>query len=254
MKIRLLGTGTSQGIPCIGCTCAVCLSSDKKDKRLRASAHIEAQGQSIVIDTGPDFRQQMLRAQVQHLDAVLFTHQHKDHTAGLDDIRGFNFAQKKAIPLYGRPSVLAQLRQEFAYIFDTGYKYPGLPQVELLELNGTAFSVGKLCIQPIEGLHARLPVYGFRIGDFCYMTDVNYLSYASKSQMKGCRVIVLSALRQKPHPSHYTLAEACEILKELAPEMGYLTHISHLMGTHAAVSPTLPPGIQLAYDGLEIQL
>ena len=254
MKFTFLGTGTSQGIPVIACNCVVCSSSNTYDKRLRSSLYVEAKGLHIVIDTGPDFRQQMIREKVHRLDAVLFTHQHKDHTAGLDDIRGFNFRHDMDVPLYGRSTVLAQLRQEFAYIFEEKYHHVGLPRATLHPITSSSFSIGDLFVQPIDTLHHKLPVLGFRIGDFTYITDANYISQTEKEKIRGSRVLVLNALRKSPHPSHFTLSEAIDLACELEVPQTYLTHISHLLGKHTEVSADLPKGIALAYDGLKISI
>jgi phosphoribosyl 1,2-cyclic phosphate phosphodiesterase len=255
MEITFLGTGTSQGVPVIGCTCAVCRSIDYRDKRLRVSVHLQVQGKSLIIDSGPDFRQQVLRERIDHLDALLFTHEHKDHTAGLDDIRAYNFRQRQDMPVYAEPRVLAQLKQEFAYIF-AEKKYPGVPQVQLmpLESDSATFWVEGVEVQPIRALHYKLPVLGFRIGGFTYVTDANYLAPEALEQMRGSEVIVLNALRNEPHISHFSLPEAVAILEDLAPQRAYLTHISHMLGRHREVEATLPDFIRLAYDGLRVRL
>jgi|SRR6476661_1881663 len=255
MTVTFLGTGTSSGVPMIGCTCAVCRSLDYRDKRLRVSVHLAVEGRSLVIDSGPDFRQQMLRAGVQHLDALLFTHEHKDHTAGLDDIRAFNFRQQQDMPLYAEPRVLAQLQQEFAYIF-AEHKYPGIPRVVLhpIERDDAPFDVLGLAVQPLRAMHHRLPVLGFRIGGFCYLTDANHLSAETLEQLRDADVIVLNALRREQHISHFTLAQAIEILEEVKPRRAYLTHISHQLGRHAEVEKELPGWIRLAYDGLKVEV
>ena len=253
MEITFLGTGTSQGVPVIGCTCAVCRSLDYRDKRLRVSVHLQVQGKSIIIDSGPDFRQQVLRERIDHLDALLFTHEHKDHTAGLDDIRAYNFRQRQDMPVYAEPRVLKQLQQEFSYIF-AEKKYPGVPQVQLmpLESDTESFLVEGVEVQPIRALHYRLPVLGFRIGGFTYVTDANYLSPEALERMRGSEVIVLNALRHEPHISHFSLSEAVSILEDLAPQRAYLTHVSHMLGRHREVEATLPDFIRLAYDGLRV--
>jgi phosphoribosyl 1,2-cyclic phosphate phosphodiesterase len=251
MRITFLGTGTSQGVPVIACGCEVCRSLDFRDKRLRVSIHIEIKGKSFVIDTGPDFRQQMLRERIQTLDAVIFTHEHKDHTAGLDDVRAYNFSQKKDMPIYARPTVLEQIQQEFAYAF-AEIKYPGTPQITLNEIHYTPFVVEGITFNPIEVLHYKLPVYGFRVGDFTYITDVNYISDQALEKIKGSKVLVIGALRKEKHISHFTLDEAIEVFKKVQPEQGFITHISHQMGLHREVEEELPPFVRLAYDGLSI--
>ncbi|MBC3542154.1 MBL fold metallo-hydrolase [Rufibacter sediminis] len=253
MKITFLGSGTSQGVPVIGCECEVCRSLDYRDKRLRVSILVEVDGKSLLIDAGPDFRQQMLRERVKRLDAVLFTHEHKDHTAGLDDIRAFNFMQHIDMPLYADQRVLNQLQQEFSYIF-TNKTYPGVPRVELHPIQNEPFQVHGITITPIQVLHHRLPVFGFRIGDFTYITDANSISEAEKEKIKGSKIVVLNALRKEPHISHFSLSEALAVLEELAPEQAYLTHISHLLGLHRLVEKELPPFAKLAYDGLSFTL
>jgi phosphoribosyl 1,2-cyclic phosphate phosphodiesterase len=253
VKITFLGTGTSQGVPVIGCECEVCRSLDYRDKRLRVSILVEVEGKSFIVDAGPDFRQQMLRERVKRVDAVLFTHEHKDHTAGLDDIRAFNFMQHIDMPLYADQRVLNQLQQEFSYIF-TNHTYPGVPRVELNPIQNEPFEVQGITITPIHVLHHRLPVFGFRIGDFTYITDANFISDAEKEKIKGSKVVVLNALRKEPHISHFSLSEALAVLEEVAPEQAYLTHISHLLGLHRVVEKELPSHVKLAYDGLVLTL
>jgi phosphoribosyl 1,2-cyclic phosphate phosphodiesterase len=253
MIVTFLGTGTSQGVPVIACDCEVCRSLDFRDKRLRVSVHLQIGDKSLVIDSGPDFRQQVLRERINTLDALLFTHEHKDHTAGMDDIRAYNFFQGKAIPVYGRPTVLEQLQREYAYVFSE-HQYPGIPRVQLQPIGNEPFVVEGIEVIPVEVLHYRLPVYGFRIGDFTYITDANYIADGELEKVKGSRVIVLNALRREPHISHFTLDQAVELLRDLQPEKGFLTHISHQMGRHAEVDKLLPPNVHLAFDGLKIEL
>lgn len=252
MKITFLGSGTSQGVPLIGCDCNVCKSKDKKDNRLRSSVLIEVNGLSLVVDTGPDFRQQMLREEVQKVDAVLFTHEHKDHIAGLDDIRGFNFKSKKDMPLYATERVQEAIIREFAYIF-SDYKYPGIPKVELHTIDDKPFRIEDTVITPIEVMHAKMPVTAFRINNFTYITDANYISDKELEKIKGSEVIVLNALRREEHISHYTFKQAIDLLTELKPKKAYLTHISHQLGLHEDVSKELPDFIELAYDGLKVE-
>ena len=253
MIVTFLGTGTSQGVPVIGCECEVCRSLDFRDKRLRVSVHLQIEDTSIIIDSGPDFRQQVLRERIKRLDALLYTHEHKDHTSGLDDIRAYNFMQHADMPLYGEQRVLNQIKQEFSYIF-SGHNYPGIPQVKLCPITEAAFELAGIEIQPIRVKHYKLPVLGFRVNNFTYITDANYISEEEKQKMAGSEVIVLNALRKEAHISHYSLAEAVALLMQLRPKKAYLTHISHLMGLHHQVEAELPDFISLAYDGLKIEL
>ncbi|MEZ0607926.1 MBL fold metallo-hydrolase [Fibrella sp. WM1] len=253
MVITLLGTGTSSGVPLIGCQCPVCRSVDFRDKRLRTSVHIAVAGKSFVIDTGPDFRQQVLRLGLLTLDAVLFTHEHKDHTAGLDEVRAYNFRSGQDMPIYARESVLQQLEREFAYIF-AEFRYPGVPRIITNMIRNEPFEVQGVPITPIEVMHHKLPVFGFRIGDFTYLTDLNYISDDELAKVRGTRVLVLDALRHEPHLSHFTLSEALALVERIQPERTYLTHISHQMGLHREVNQSLPAGVRLGYDGLQINL
>ncbi len=253
MKITFLGTGTSQGVPVIGCNCEVCQSLDFRDKRTRTSLHLEHEGKSVVIDTGPDFRMQMLRESINRLDAVVYTHEHKDHTAGLDDIRPFNFMQQTDIPLFGTPQVLDQIKTEFSYIFAAN-KYPGIPRVLINEIGNQPFDVLGMPFSPIQVMHHKLPVFGFRIKDFTYITDANYIAPEEIEKIKGTRILVVNALQIKPHISHFTLKEALAFIDEIGPEMAYLTHTSHRMGMHQRVQEGLPENVELAFDGLKIEL
>ncbi len=253
MKITFLGTGTSQGVPVIACRCEVCVSKNIKDKRLRTSILIETDGNTIVVDTGPDFRQQMLREDIRDLDAVLFTHAHKDHVAGLDDVRSFNFISKKPMDVFCSSQVLESLKKEFSYIF-SGVEYPGIPKVNINIIDDSIFHVNQTKIIPIKALHYKLPVLGFRIKNFVYLTDLNTISEQEKEKMHDADVIVLDSLRKEPHISHLCLEESLELLKELKPKKAYLIHISHLMGLHDNVNKELPENVQLSYDGLKINL
>jgi len=259
VKVTVLGTGTSQGVPVIACDCDVCTSTDPRDKRLRVSVLIEEAGpqdsakKTIVIDSGPDFRYQMLRAGVKHLDAILFTHEHKDHIAGLDDIRAFNYRQQNALNVYAHKRVHEALWREFHYAFSE-YKYPGVPQIKLHEIDKSPFSIDGMNIIPIEVMHHTLPVLGFRIGDFTYITDAKTVSETEKRKIFGSKILILNALQKDEHISHFTLDEALVFAQEVGAEKTYLTHISHKMGKHEEVSRLLPPGIELAYDGMVFDL
>lgn len=253
MKITFLGTGTSQGIPIIACECDVCRSTDPKDKRLRSSVLIESDETAIVIDTGPDFRQQMLREQVKKLDAVVFTHGHKDHTAGFDDIRGFNWKTKQPMDVYANADVEKVLRNDFHYAFAAN-KYPGVPNLNLRKIGTQPFAVGDMELTPIEVLHYRLPVLGFRVRNFTYITDANYVSEEEKEKIFGTKILVLNALRKTDHISHFTLSQAIDLATEMKAEQTYFTHFSHQMGKHLDVSQELPEGMYMAYDGLSITL
>ncbi|MCX6312315.1 MAG: MBL fold metallo-hydrolase [Bacteroidetes bacterium] len=251
MKITFLGTGTSQGIPLIGCQCVVCKSIDSRDKRTRTSVMIEVGGKNFVIDSGPDFRQQMLREDVRLLDALLFTHEHKDHIAGLDDVRAFNFIQKKAMPVYATERVQNAIKREFAYIFD-GTNYPGIPKIDLHNIINEPFEAEGIPVMPIEVSHHMLPVLGFRIGKFSYITDANYISEKEKEKIFGSDVLVLNALRREEHISHFTLTQALQLIDELKPKKAFLIHISHQMGLHAEVEKELSENVSIAYDGLKV--
>lgn len=253
MTVTFLGTGTSQGVPVIACHCPICTSADPRDQRLRSSIMLSHNDRNVVIDTGPDFRQQMLRARVQRLDGVVFTHEHKDHIAGLDDIRAFNYFQREKMNVYCTEAVEIALKREFAYAF-SDFKYPGIPEIELNRIDNAPFDVAGMHLSPIEVIHMKMPVFGYRIGDFTYITDANYISESEKEKIKGCKILVLNALRREKHPSHYTLDEALALVEELQPEQTYFTHISHQLGLHEEVSKELPDNVHLAYDGLTITI
>ncbi len=253
MIVTFLGTGTSQGVPMIGCDCAICQSTDSRDKRLRTSLMVAQGSTNVVIDSGPDFRQQLLREQVKQLDAVVFTHEHKDHTAGLDDVRAFNFFSGKAMDVYATARVQDALKREFAYIF-TNETYPGVPKINLHAVHQVPFMVGELEFIPFEVLHLNLPVTAYRIGDLCYVTDANLIPPASEQYLYGAKVLVLNALRREKHISHFNLEEALGLIEKYRPEKAYLTHISHQLGTTEEVNQELPKGVQCAYDGLQIEV
>lgn len=253
MIVTILGSGTSGGVPMIGCTCAVCRSNDPRDKRLRSSILISVNGKHIVIDAGPDFRQQMLREQVSSLDAIVFTHQHRDHTAGLDDIRAYNYFMGKPMDIYLTEEVEASIRKEYHYVFEHG-GYPGLPQMRLLNIKNSPFYIDEVKFIPIEVMHYNLKVFGFRINNFTYITDANAISETELEKVKGSKVLIINALRREKHISHFSLEEALELIDRIQPEQAWLTHISHQMGTHEAVSEQLPSNVYLAWDGLQLEL
>jgi phosphoribosyl 1,2-cyclic phosphate phosphodiesterase len=253
LKITFLGTGTSQGVPVIGCNCEVCTSLDFRDKRLRSSIHISINKNSYVIDTGPDFRQQVLRESIANLDAVIFTHAHKDHTAGLDDVRAFNFKQGIDMPVYGTVEVHEQLKREFAYAFNKEY-YPGVPRLELKEIGTEKFEIKGVEFIPLPVMHMKLPVLGFRIGNFSYITDANYVPDDTLNKLIGTKTLVLNALQIDKHISHFNLEEAIAMVAQINPEKAYFTHISHKLGQHKQIEKRLPENVALAYDGLQIQV
>lgn len=253
MKITFLGTGTSQGIPVIGSDHPVCLSNNPKDKRLRVSVMIEWGENRYIIDCGPDFRQQMLAHQVSKINGILFTHEHNDHIIGLDDVRPFYFRQGK-ISVYAHPRVVSALKKRFDYVFEEKNKYPGAPEVDVIELNGEPFKLDQLKVTPVNVLHNKLQVFGFRLKDFAYITDAKTISAEEKNKIKDLKVLVINALRKEPHHSHLNLEEALAIIKELQPEKAYLTHISHLLGFHEEVEAELPENVFLAYDNLKIEI
>lgn len=253
MKVTFLGTGTSQGIPVIGSDHPVCLSDDPRDKRLRVSVLVELEDTNIVIDCGPDFRQQMLTHPVERLDAILFTHEHSDHTVGLDDIRPYFFNQGD-IPIYAHKRVIESLRQRFDYIFASENKYPGAPSVGENIIENKTFKIKNHNIIPVNAMHNRVQVFGFRIGEFAYLTDAKTVTEEEAEKLKGVDVLVVNALRKKPHHSHFNLEEAIAFIQKINPKRAYLTHISHLMGFHKEVQAELPKNVFLAYDNLEITL
>jgi len=251
LKVTVLGSGTSQGVPVISCKCKVCTSENIKDNRLRASVLIETANKTIVIDAGPDFRQQMLRENVCDIDAILVTHEHRDHVSGLDDIRPYNFLNKKSIDIYAEERVLEAIKSEFHYSFGDK-KYPGVPKINLNNITSKEnFYVGDIQIIPIRAYHYKLPVLGYRIGNFTYLTDINYIPEEEKVKIVGSQYIIIDALRKTKHISHFSLHEAVEIIKEFSPKRAYLTHISHQMGLHDEVNKELPQNVSLAYDGLK---
>jgi phosphoribosyl 1,2-cyclic phosphate phosphodiesterase len=253
IKVTFLGTGTSAGVPMIACSCDVCTSTNTKDKRLRSSVMVETANTVIIIDTTPDFRFQMLRLGIKKVDAILFTHPHKDHIAGLDDVRAFNFFTKKPMEVYANYLTEEALRRDYYYAFsDT--KYPGVPEINLNTITTEAFTVNDLVIQPILVWHLKMPVLGFRFGPFTYITDANRIEEDEQQKIKGSKVLVLNALRKEPHISHFSLSEAVQLAQHLQVPEAYFTHISHQLGKHDDVEQELPGGIHLGYDGLVLNL
>jgi len=252
LKITFLGSGTSAGVPMIACDCEVCTSTDKKDTRLRPSIMVQSPTTTIVVDTTPDFRYQMLREKVKKLDGVVFTHPHKDHIAGLDDVRAFNFFYKPIMEIYSNSLTEEAIKREFPYVF-TEEKYPGVPVLNLNTITNEPFMIGDIPIQPIMVWHMKMPVFGFRFGKFVYITDANRIEESEKEKIKGSEVLVLNALRKQHHISHFTLAEAIDVVQELKVPKAYFTHISHQLGRHEEIEAELPDGIHLAYDGLVLE-
>ncbi|MFH0843079.1 MAG: MBL fold metallo-hydrolase [Bacteroidota bacterium] len=252
MKITFLGTGTSQGVPVIACECPVCLSEDPRDNRLRTSLMVETGKSTILIDAGPDFRQQMLREHVKKLDAILLTHEHKDHIAGMDDVRAFNYKSQDAIDIYAEERVLEAVRVEYAYVF-AEKKYPGIPQMRLNRIPEYHFRIKGVEIIPVRVRHMDMEIYGFRIGNFAYITDASYIPEQSKEKLFGVKYLVINALRKQKHVSHFCLKEAVDLVREISPRKAFITHISHQMGLYKEVEKELPPGIMLAYDGLRLE-
>lgn len=251
LKITFLGTGTSSGVPMIGCDCEVCTSTDKKDKRLRSSILVQSERTCFVVDTTPDFRYQVLRAGVKKMDAVLFTHPHKDHVAGLDDVRAYNYFQQQPINVYSNSLTEEALKREFAYAF-SDKKYPGIPEINLVTIDDQPFHIGDIPVIPILVWHLKMPVLGFRFGPFTYITDANRIEPQEMDKVRGSEAMVLNALRHKPHISHFTLDEAIEMVRELGVPRAYFTHISHQLGRYADIKPALPSGIELAFDEQEL--
>lgn len=254
MKVTFLGTGTSQGIPIIGCKCPVCKSANTRDKRLRTSALVSEGDKNILIDIGPDFREQMLRNDVSHLDAILVTHAHRDHVAGIDDIRPYNYYQQSPIDIYARSNAIEAIRRDYAYIF-AQHIYPGLPEANLIEVSGSSVvRIGNTEVVPIEAMHKDMPILGYKMERFAYVTDANYIAPTELDKIKGMDVLVINALRIEKHFSHFSLAEALEVIAFLKPRKAYLTHMSHEMGFYDRVSRSLPENVFLAYDGLTIEI
>lgn len=253
MKLTFLGTGTSQGVPVIACPCPVCQSDDEHDKRLRSSVLFEDNGVNILIDAGPDFRQQMLRAGVKSIDGILLTHEHKDHIGGLDDVRAFNYVNQRPMDIYAELRVQEALKQEYAYVFAEN-RYPGIPEMNLLNIDGNPFEISGVTVIPIRCLHYMMPIYGYRIGDITYITDANFISEEEKKKIVGSKYIVVNALRKEKHISHYTLDEALQLIEEFNPHRAFITHVSHQMGFHADILSELPSNVTMAYDGLVVEI
>ncbi|MBR4738567.1 MAG: MBL fold metallo-hydrolase [Bacteroidales bacterium] len=253
MKLTFLGTGTSQGVPVIACHCGVCCSVDERDARLRTSALVQVDSRNILIDIGPDFRQQMLRHRVDHLDAILITHAHRDHVGGLDDIRSFNYVQRRKMDIYLNADAEHAIRRDYHYIFEP-HRYPGLPEADLHVVKDDFRVADTVTVTPVYVMHKDLPVLGFRIGAMAYITDANAIAPEEMEKLRGLKVLVLNALRKEKHFSHYCLSEALDLIAQLKPEKAYLTHISHEMGLHDEVSRQLPEGVFLAYDNEEVEI
>ena len=254
LNITILGSGTSTGVPLIGCNCDVCTSTDPRDNRLRTSIKIDSATTSVIIDTTPDFRYQMLRTKTTHLDAVVFTHPHRDHYAGLDDIRPFNFHSNRPMQIYANEITQVAIKRDFYYAFEQ-HKDAGLPEMMLHTIvEDKPFKIGDLKFEPIQVMHRELPVLGYRIGDFVYITDVNYISEKEKEKIKGAKVLILSALRPQPHPTHFTLNESIALATELAIPQVYFTHFSHQIGLQEQTESQLPPFIKMAFDGLQFSV
>ncbi len=253
MKVTFLGTGTSQGVPVIACECKVCQSDDTKDKRLRSSILIESELSTIMVDAGPDFRQQLLRENVKNMDAILITHAHKDHTGGLDDVRAFNYKNNAHMDVYAEKDVQHALRNEYHYVF-TEFKYPGVPDVNLCNIDEDGFRVKDIDILPIRLIHHKLPVYGFKFKDFTYITDANYIEPSELEKLKGTKILIINALRKEEHISHFNLSQALEIIEKVKPQKAYLTHMGHEIGFHEEEQKLLPENVFFAYDGLSFEI
>jgi len=253
VKITFLGTGTSQGVPIIACNCNVCQSEDSRDNRLRSSIFIETDNSKIVIDAGPDFRQQMLREKIKDIDAILLTHEHKDHIAGLDDIRAFNFLKKAPMKIYLEKNVEQRVKEEFSYVFYNA-DYPGVPEMELNTITTAPFTIANTFITPIRVYHYQLPILGFKIKNFAYITDASRIEQSEKEKLKNLDVLVINAIRREPHYSHFNLDQALSLIAELLPQKAFITHVSHKLGLHAKIEQELPKNVFCAYDGLKVTI
>ncbi|MFN3557125.1 MAG: MBL fold metallo-hydrolase [Bacteroidales bacterium] len=253
ISVTFLGTGTSTGVPVVACDCEVCKSQDKRDHRLRTSVMVKIAGQNLVIDCGPDFRYQMIREKVEDIHAIIFTHGHRDHIAGLDDVRAFNYVLNKTVDVYASEQVIESIKREFPYIF-TEKRFFGAPQLEFHTIENERFQVNSIEIQPIEVMHHKLSVFGFRIGAFSYITDASFISDQEMEKLEGSEVLVINALRKSKHISHFSLDEAIEVISRVKPHRAYITHLSHFIGLHEKIQEILPINVFLAYDGLKIDL
>ena len=253
MTITFLGTGTSTGVPVVACNCEVCRSEDKRDTRLRTSVMVDVDGNKFIIDCGPDFRYQMIREKVEDISAILFTHGHRDHIAGIDDVRAFNYVLNKTVDIYATQQVIDDINKEFPYIL-TEKRFFGAPQLEFHTIENKPFSILGVNIQPVEVLHHKLSVFGFRIGDFTYITDASYISETEKPKAVGSKILVINALRKSKHISHFSLEEALDLIRELKPAKAYITHLSHFIGLHSEIEKNLPEDVFLAYDGLKLEI
>ena len=252
-KVLFLGTGTSQGVPVIGCNCVVCGSNNSKDRRFRSSVLVTINSINILIDIGPDFRSQMLDSNISSIDHILITHQHRDHTAGIDDLRPIYYLNKRPISLYAENHVIQALKQDFQYIFNS-YDYPGKPKINLRIIDDLPFLLSDFEIIPIRVMHHKLPIFGYRIGDLSYITDANYISSQEMKKLLGTKILIINSLQKEPHISHYNLQQSLELIEELNPDKAYLTHVSHNMGTYKSIQKELPENVFLAYDMLEIEI
>lgn len=253
IEATFLGTGTSQGVPVIACDCAVCKSTDLKDKRLRSSLLLKINGQNFVIDAGPDFRQQMLREKVFKMRAILLTHEHVDHIFGLDDIRSFNWVQKSPVDIYAEARVQEAIKRIFNYVF-ADHKYPGIPKMKLHMVSGRSFKIDEIKFTPIRCFHHKLPVYGYRVGDLTYITDTNFIPEEEVQKISGTKILIINALRKAEHISHFNLSEALEVIQKIQPEKAYLTHLSHAFGKHEEIQKELPENVFVGYDGLTVKI
>jgi len=253
VRLAFLGTGTSQGVPVVGCRCAVCASTDERDRRLRTSALLHAEGKQLLIDAGPDLRQQLLRARVDHLDAVLLTHEHMDHIGGIDDLRALNYRMKRPMDIHASPQTLAAIKNTYAYAFAAD-RYPGVPELQLHPIADRGFEAAGVALEAVPVMHYRMPVLGFRIGGLAYITDAKTIAAEEIARLRGIHTLVLNALRIEEHVSHFNLKEALAMVERIAPQRAYFTHISHLLGRHADVARQLPAGVELGYDGLVLDV